>query len=57
MNDLSGLNIIGLIIVILLGAYILGRVLTKAGLHEFDSYLNKKFNKFKKEKENGKKEK
>lgn len=35
------------IILILAGAYLLGRILMRAGLHELDKYLANKFNKTK----------
>lgn len=40
----------------LVAAYLLGRILMKAGLHELDNYLNNKFNKTKSNTDETKKE-
>ena len=50
-------KIIAIVLLALIGVYIIGRILTKAGLHEIDNFLNKKSNKFKKEEDDNKKEK
>jgi len=45
-----------LLILVVLGVWTLSRLFWKAGLHELDSYLNKKFNNHTKLKKDGKKE-
>ena len=45
-----------IVIIGLIAVYLVGRILMKAGLHEFDSYLNKKFNNHTKIKKDGKEE-
>jgi uncharacterized sodium:solute symporter family permease YidK len=54
---MTPLNIIGYTILIVLLAYILGRAFTKGGIHEIENFLNKKYDKFKNDKDNGTKEK
>jgi hypothetical protein len=47
------LKYILIVVVACILVYILGRILAMAGIHEFESYLNRKF---KNKKENGKEE-